>query len=136
MEPPIENRRLHDPIIVEDGLNGRSIRSLQSLFPLTELDFHKLQGSAPKTTAAAVMVASGVLGFVFGLGPKFMAWLRGGQFDVTASELYTILAGVVFSVLLYLIGCWMPNDRKATIKKIKKYFQDQLDASNSPGGTS
>ena len=135
MQPPIEGRKLLEPILVEDGLNGRSVLSLQPMYSLSELDFHKLQRQPPLTTSTCLLIFSAVAGFSLGLAPKFIAALRGEVLTVTAGEYYTVLGGAGLTLILYVVGCCMPNDRKATMKKIKKYFKDQMDASNSQGGT-
>lgn len=129
-----EGRHLSQPIAVTDILNGQSVTTMQAPYLLTEADFLRLKGSPPVTAALATIVFSGVVGYAVSLGPKITPLLEGGKSQLTSGEISTMVTGTIFSVLLYAIGFWGPNDKKKTMKKIAIHFDSAPPSSHIVGG--
>jgi hypothetical protein len=134
MEHAYEGGQLSQPIAVTDLLNGQSVTTMQPPYLLTEADFLRLKGSPPVTAALATIVFSGVVGYTFSLGPKIAPLFEGDKSQLTSGEIVTMVTGTVFSVLLYAIGLWWPNDKKKTMKKITSHFDSAPPSSHIVGG--
>lgn len=134
MEHAYEGRQLSQPIAVTDLLNGRSVTTMQPPYFLTEADFLRLKGSPPVTAALATIVFSGIVGYAVSLGPKIAPLFEGSKSQLTSGEVSTMAAGTIFSVVLYAIGFFWPNDKKKTMKKITCHFDSAPPSSHIVGG--
>lgn len=134
MEHEYEGRQLNQPILVNDLLNGQSVKTLQTPYLLTEADFLRLKGSPPVTAAFATILFSGVVGYAVSLGPKIAPIFDGAKSELTSSEVSTMAVGTLASVLLYTIGFWWPNDKKKMMKKISEHFDSAPPSSHIVGG--
>lgn len=134
MEQAFEGRQLSQPITVTDLLNGRSVTTMQAPYLLTEADFLRLKGSPPVTAALATVVFSGVVGYAVSLGPKIAPIFEGGNSHLTSGEIGTMVAGIVVSAVLYIIGFAWRNDKKKTMKKISSHFDSAPPSSHVVGG--
>jgi hypothetical protein len=134
MKHVYEGRQLSQSIAINDLLNGRTVATMQPPYFLTEADFLRLKGSPPVTAALATIVFSGVVGYAVSLGPKITPLVEGGKSQLTTGEIYTMVAGVVVSIMIYIIGfCW-PNDKKKTMNKIAIHFDSAPPSSHIVGG--
>lgn len=134
MEHAYEGRQLSQPIAVTDLLNGHSVTTMQPPYLLTEADFLRLKGGPPVTAALATIVFSGAVGYAVSLGPKITPLFEGGKSQLTSGEISTMVAGAFFSVVLYAIGFYWPNDKKKTMKKIASHFDSAPPSSHIVGG--
>ena len=134
MATEYRGRQLSQPIVVADVLNGESIATLQSVFPLNEADFLRLQGGPPTTATLATAIFSGVVGYAISLGPKLETVLSGGQSQLTSGETKTIVIGIIASAILYGIGYFLPNDRKRVLSRIAAHFEKAKTTTHIVGG--
>lgn len=134
MATEYRNRQISQPIVVANVMNGETIATLQSVYPLTEADFVRLRGGAPTTAALAAVIFSGVVGYAISLGPKFEPILSGGQHQLSGGETKTIFVGTCISVILYALGFFLPNERKSVMKNISNHFNTTKSSTHIIGG--
>jgi len=116
----IKNQKLTKPTKVKDLLSNQSIGTLQQNYPLTELDFELIQNGKSQTSNWALNIFLASFGYSLGLLNKF--------FDenetVSSSEWGALGVGVGLSILISIIGWFLPNKRKKIINKIQQHFDD------------
>lgn len=110
-------------IAVESWTTGATIGSFQEDYPLGEADFVRLKTGKPITLSWAGNVFLTALGFGLGLIPKVLPLLAGKNVEVTKWEGWTFALGVLVAVTLWIIGCFLPNDRKRVMKNIEDHFK-------------
>jgi hypothetical protein len=131
-----EGTEVRQPFVVSNLLNGQTVATLQAAFPLTEADFLRLKGGPPATSATAALLFSGGVGYAISLGPKIEATFLGGSEQLSAGEIRTMLAVTAISILLYLAGLLMPNDKRRMLKRIEAHFRDSAPSTHIVGGKS
>lgn len=129
-------QQFSEPIPVEDIFNGRTFATIQAPFPLNEADFLRLKGGPPATVGASIMILSGVVGYIFSLGPKIILYLRGDVDAVTVDELGIILGGTLVAALVYGFGFILPNEKKRVRKTIETHFKSATPALHAFKGSS
>lgn len=121
-------------IVVTNLMNGESIATLQSAYPLTEADYERLQAGAPMTSTLAAMLFSGVVGYAISLGPKLESLFSDGKLALAPGETKTIVIGSAISAVVYLAGLLLPNKRKSVMEKLKAHFNDARPSTHIVGG--
>lgn len=116
-----ERQQLTEPVAVKHVLNGKTV-SPQPHYELNEADFVRLQGGPSKLSGFANLLAGGVVGYAITLYPKLEVLMMGGPSEFTKGEVRTVLAGGGVTLLLYVVGRYLPNDRQRVMKKISGYF--------------
>lgn len=134
MTSEYSNRQIDKPIVIADVMNGQTIATIQTVFPLTEADFVRLKGSPPITFAASAMIFSGVIGYAIGLGPKLESIISGGPSQLSTGEIKTIVVSSIVSLLIYLVGLCLPNERKSVMKNLTNHFKAFNSSTNNIGG--
>lgn len=134
MATELSNQRIEQPVVVADVMNGQTIAMLQAVYPLSEADFVRLKGGAPVTAAAAVMILSGVVGYAIGLGPKLESLITSDQPLMSNGELKTIAGWSAISLVIYLIGFCLPNERTSVMKKLSNHFKAAKASTHIVGG--
>lgn len=123
MQQEFNSQRIEESIVVSDLMNGQTIAMLQTVYPLSEADFVRLNNGASKLDAAAVMIFSGVVGYAIGLGPKLEGLLMGNAPVMNNGEIKTIAVWSFISLLIYGIGYLLPSERKKVMKKLSSHFE-------------
>jgi hypothetical protein len=134
MTTELNNQRIDQPVVVADVMNGQTIAMIQTIYPLTEADFVRLKGGTPITAAAAAMIFSGVVGYAIGLGPKLQSLITGDPPLWDNSEIKTIAGWSAISLVIYLIGFCLPNERTTVMKKLSKHFKAVESSTHIMGG--
>ncbi|WP_147694530.1 hypothetical protein [Vogesella mureinivorans] len=133
MQQEFNSQRIEEPIVVPDLMNGQTIAMLQTVYPLSEADFVRLNSGASKTDAAAVMIFSGVVGYVIGLGPKLETLLMGSAPVMSSAEIKTITVWGLFSLVIYGLGYLLPSERKKVMKKLSSHFEAAKSTQHNSG---
>lgn len=120
----ITNQHIEKPVVVADVLNGQTIAMLQAVYPLSEADFVRLKGGAPRTAAIATMIFSGVVGYAIGLGPKLETIIAGDQALMSSGEIKTIAGWSAISLVVFAIGYCLPNERRSLMKRLSNHFKN------------
>lgn len=124
MNENIENREISQTVIVTGLLSGASVGTWQADYPLTGRDYEHLKNGKPVTFnwANSILLTS------FGIGLTLFGKYLSQQTDPTVTiykgEWFGLGLGVIISVILYIIGLLLPNDRKKIMKKLKAHFDN------------
>jgi len=122
MSSRIENQQISETIPVHGLISGASIGTWQADYPLTALDFEHIKNGKPVTFNWANSILLATVGFGFNILAKGATTLAGVEQQVYIGEWIALGAGVAISIVLYLVGLALPNDRKRVMKEIKEHF--------------
>ncbi|KZZ50428.1 hypothetical protein A3759_17015 [Thalassolituus sp. HI0120] len=115
----IENQEITETQVVPDLLTGSDIGTWQAEYLLREVEFERIKHGKPITYNWANSIA--LTSFGFGL-----SLLAKGYSDaslITKGEWVALAFGVGISVTLYLVGIFLPDNRKKVMKKIESHFE-------------
>lgn len=115
---------LREPVVISQLQNNQSVSTIQEAFLLSEADFIRIKANNSKTSAAAGLIFSGIVGYAIGLGPKLAPLLNDQPSTIEFPEIVTIVVGTIASLVIYFIGQCLPNEKKEVIKKINTHFED------------
>jgi len=104
-------------------LSGTIIGTFQEDYRLCEADYLRLKTSKPVTLGLATTIFLSSLGYGISLIPKFLDKLTGKSVEFAIGEWLPLSIGMILSLLLYIIGLALPNDRKAVMKEIENHFK-------------
>lgn len=123
MSNRIENQQITETIPVHGLLSGASIGTWQADYPLTALDFEHIKNGKPVTFNWAENIFLAAVGFGLNLLGKGASQLAGVPQQIYIGEWLAFGCGIVVSIILYLIGLALPNDRKRVMKEIQNHFK-------------
>ncbi len=84
----------------------------------------RLQGMPARTEAWATNLLFAVVGYGISVAPKYWdSLLSPKSSPVSKGEWITVAVGVALAVILYVLGRFLPNERRNTIEKISKHFK-------------
>ena len=124
MSETISNQEINQTMVVPGLLSGASVGTWQEDYPLTGRDYEHLRNGKLITYnwANSTMLTT------FGLGLSILGKFLSKQADKTITiydgEWIALVIGFAIAVFLYLIGLWLPNDRKSIMKKLKNHFDN------------
>lgn len=118
-----ENQILTETVLAENLLTGISIGTFQENFQLCEADFLRLtnDGTPLSTWSANILFAS--IGFGMSILPKWFSELAEKSEKVSQAEWATLAAGLAVSLLLFIAGKLMPNEKKKLINSMSEHFR-------------
>ena len=105
-------------VIADNVLTGTSIGTWQEDYPLREVDFVHIKNGKPITYFWANSILLTTFGFGLNLLAKWFSQADKGISQITNGEWIAFGCGVAFSVILYIIGLRLPNERKKVMKDI------------------
>lgn len=120
----IEDQNITETILVHGLLSGAAIGTWQADFPLTALDFEHIKNGKPITFNWANSILLTTIGFGLNLIGKGASQLAGIQQQIYVGEWIALGIGFAISIILYLIGFALPNDRKRVMKAIQEHFKN------------
>ena len=115
----IENQEITETQVVPDLLTGSDIGTWQAEYLLREVEFERIKHGKPITYNWANSIAL----TSFGFGLSLLAKGYSNASLITKGEWVALAFGVGISVILYLIGIFLPDNRKKVIKKIESHFE-------------
>jgi hypothetical protein len=124
MNNRIENQQITETIPVHGLLSDAHIGTWQADYPLTGLDFEHIKNGKPVTLNWASSILLTTIGFGLNLIAKSASQLAGIQQQIYIGEWVALGIGCAVSVILYLIGLALPNDRKKVMKDIETHFKN------------
>lgn len=124
MSNRIENQQITETIPVHGLLSGASIGTWQADYPLTALDFEHIKNGKPVTYNWANSILLTTVGFGLNLIGKGVSRFAGVSQQIYVGEWVALGLGFLLSVILYLIGMALPNDRKKIMKDIQEHFKN------------
>jgi hypothetical protein len=123
-EQTYKDKVIKQTIIVDDVLTDTSVGTWQEDYPLREVDFFHIKNGKPIT----YFWANGILLTTFGFGLNLLAkWYSQANNEIsqiTNGEWIAFGCGVTFSVILYIIGLRVPNERKKVMNDIESHFKN------------
>ncbi len=123
MNSRIENQQITETIPVHGLLSGASVGTWQADFPLTALNFEHIKNGKPVTFNWANSILLAAVGFGLNLLGKGASQLAGVQQQIYIGEWIAFGSAIIVSIILYLIGLALPNDRKKIMKEIETHFR-------------
>lgn len=118
----IENEQITETIPVHGLLSGANIGTWQADYPLTAIDYEHIKNGKPITFNWANSILLTTIGFGLNLLGKGASEMAGVQQEIYIGEWIALGVGIIVSILFYLIGLALPNDRKKIMKKIQDHF--------------
>ena len=116
----VHGREITETQLVPDLLTGTDIGTWQAEYLLREVEFERIKYGKPITFIWAVSIAL----TTFGFGLNLLAKGYSDVASISKGEWVALGVGIVLSVVLYIIGLCLPNNRKKVMKKIGKYFKE------------
>lgn len=100
-----------------------TIGSLQADFPLCEADFMRIKSGKPTTLNWAHSIFLTTIGIVLLIFGKYLSTKWGYQAKILLGEWIACGAGILLSLILYLVGIALPHERKKVMKSIEEHFR-------------
>ncbi len=120
----IENEQITETIPVHGLLSGANVGTWQADYPLTAIDYEHIKNGKPITFNWANSILLTTVGFGLNLLGKGASEMAGIQQEIYFGEWVALGVGFITSILLYLIGLMLPNDRKKIMKNIQDHFKN------------
>lgn len=119
MNEKLENQKLTKPLYVDS--DKLIIGTFQEDYPLTEVELIKIIDGRPKLIDLMIAVIGALVAYVIPLISKAQDF---GIEIISAGEVKIVLAlcGIVF--FLWIVSCFLPNEKSKAVKKIKAHFHD------------
>lgn len=119
----VENQQITETIPVHGLLSDASVGTWQADYPLTALDFEHIKNGKPITFDWANSILLATLGFGLSMMGKGLSQMTEDQQQIVMAEWITLGIGCAISIILYLVGFALPNDRKRVMKEIQEHFK-------------
>lgn len=119
-EKNVQGREITETQIIPDLLTGTDIGTWQAEYLLREVEFERIKYGKPITFNWANSIALTSFGFGLNLLGKGYSNFT----NISKGEWIALIVGIALSVTLYVIGLYLPNNRKKVMNKIEKHFED------------
>lgn len=124
MDQNITDRNVTEPFTVPTSLSGINIGTWQEDFPLTGRDYEHLKNGRSKINSTADSILLTSLGIGLNLAGKAITQISNSEIVIYKAEFGAFICGILISVILYIIGFCLPNDRTRLMKKLKNHFDN------------
>lgn len=118
-----ENLVITQTVMAENLLTGVSIGTFQEDFRLCEADFLRLKSDGTPLSTWSVNILFAAIGYGISILPKWFSEIAGKPEKVSQAEWAALAAGLAFSLLLFIIGKIMPNERKELLTRMAQHFK-------------
>jgi hypothetical protein len=115
----IKDQEITETQVVPDLLTGSDIGTWQAEYLLREVEFERIKHGKPVTYNWANSLAL----TTFGFGLSLLAKGYSDALLITKGEWIALAVGVAASGVLYVIGIYIPDNRKRVMKKIESHFE-------------
>jgi hypothetical protein len=116
----IKDQEITETQVVPDLLTGSDIGTWQAEYLLREVEFERIKHGKPATYNWANSLAL----TAFGFGLSLLAKGYSDALLITKGEWIALAVGVGFSGILYVIGIYIPDNRKRVMKQIESHFEN------------
>ena len=118
--PPQQGQVLHQTVVVADAPTAPVHGLFQPYFPLSQVDFLRLQGTSNLLDG----LGAGVITFAFTYGlPLFMTQLRSGP-KMQTVDWWITGGGILLGIALLIVARVVSSHRRAVLKRIEQHFAD------------
>ena len=122
--PDYSDQEIRDTITLPGSYSGSSIGTWQADYPFTAQDFEHIKHGRPPTATWASSIFLTSLGIGLNLLGKFISSHHDDAIVIYSGEWIALVIGLVLSLILFAIGCILPNPRKKLLNNIKKHFDN------------
>ena len=106
-----------------DILSDTSIGTWQEDYPLTAIDFDRIKSGKPVTFIWAHSIILTTVGFGLNLVAKGISTWANVPQTISIGEWAALGIGIIVSIILYVVGRLLPNNRKIVMKNIETHFE-------------
>lgn len=117
------NATITETVFISAALSGNSIGSMQAVFLLTEADYIRLnsQGNSVKNWANSFLFVT--IGSAVTMAQNSLKGGLAQPDEISSGDLWVLSALAGLTVLLYVVGLFVPNEKKKTMKRIDDHFK-------------
>jgi hypothetical protein len=108
----------------DDLLSGTTIGTWQEDYPLRQVEFEWIKNSKPVTFIWASSILLATFGFGLNLLAKEYSALTSNSPPISKGEWIAVVSGVLVSAVFYIVGLFLPNDRKKVMTTIERHFKN------------
>lgn len=125
MKKTIENKFFESTLQVENEY--KSLVSYQEDFALCEADYLRIKNRNSKVFNASLTFFLTTAGYLISILAKlYDIYIVGNKsIDLKTWEITTVVLGFLVSLVLYIIGKFLPNDYRKVMNDIKTHFQNE-----------
>lgn len=124
MNESINNQEIHETVQVSGLFSGASVGTWQADYPLTGRDYEHLRNGKPITFNWANSILLTSIGIGLTLLGKYISQQSDPSVLIYKGEWIALSIGVITAIVLYIIGLFLPNDRKKIMKKLQDHFDN------------
>ncbi|WKC46140.1 hypothetical protein [Pseudomonas veronii] len=117
------NENITQTLFTDDMFSGISFATIQADYPLSAADYMQLKNGWVSVHGWALNVGFATFGYALSIFPKIFSSFFGGSEVVNKGEWVTLGLGVVVVLALYLLGFFLPSDKKIIMKAISDHFK-------------
>jgi hypothetical protein len=118
-----ENQVITQTLVTENLFTGVSIGTFQEDFPLCEADFLRLKNDGSPWSTWSLNILFVVMGYGMSLLPKLISEIAGKPEKISQSEWWALVVGLAISLVLFLIGKSLPNEKKELLSRMATHFK-------------
>lgn len=122
-EGTYENQVITQTLPTGNLLTGVSIGTFQEDFQLCEADFLRLKNDGTPLSSWSTNILFAAIGYGISILPKWFSEMAGKPEKVSQAEWIALAASLAVSLLLFLIGKLMPNEKKDLLSRMSQHFK-------------
>lgn len=122
-EGTLENQVITQTVVTEDLFTGLAIGTIQEDFQLCEADFLRLKNDGTPLSTWSTNILFAAIGYGISILPKWISELAGKPEKVSQAEWIALAASLAISLVLFLIGRLMPNEKKDLVSRMAQHFK-------------
>jgi len=118
-----ENQVITHTVMTENLFTGVSIGTFQEDFQLCEADFLRLKNDGTPLTSWSLNIFFASIGYGMSILPKWISEISGKTEKVSQSEWAVLALGLAMSLLLFIVGKFIPNEKKELLNRMTQHFK-------------
>lgn len=118
-----KDKAITQTVIADNILSDTSVGTWQEDYPLREVDFVHIKHGKPITYIWANSVFLTTFGFGLNLLAKWFAQADSNISQITNGEWIAFGCGAAISLVLYIVGLMLPNERTKVMNDIEIHFK-------------
>ena len=122
-EGTYENQVITQTVVTENLFTGVSIGTFQEDFQLCEADFLRLKNDGTPLSTWSTNILFAAIGYGISILPKWLSEMAGKPEKVSQAEWIALAASLAVSLVIFLVGKLMPNEKKDLLSKMAQHFK-------------
>ncbi|WP_154946646.1 hypothetical protein [Pseudomonas fluorescens] len=119
-----KNENLTETLSTDDIFSGITFATIQADYALSTADYMQLKNGWVSAYGWALNVGFATFGFALSIFPKLYSSFFGGTEVVSKGEWVTLGGGACLVLVLFLLGLFLPSDKKKIMKAISEHFKN------------